>query len=336
MKFEQKYPDCLLSNRFEFENSYVTKDVRLGECIICGSFTRWIDGRLQKPVCSEECCGSFWKSQKNTEFRHQQSEVVRKSSELELSLAHISKPAWKDIIIIVRDQLPYLKMCIESVRKYTKDYTLYIWDNNSGKETKDYLEEIQKEHVLSEDKDWDIEVWSSEENQGFIKPNNRLVREGNGEYIILLNSDTKVFENWDKAMIGWLQNNPEVAQVGYWGGHLGADGRGFGGDNGYDVDYIPGWCFCIERETYKNHGLFDQDNLSFAYCEDADFSLRLQEAGKKIYALHIPLVYHYQNKTIQVVRNEMDVLSTFNKNHEYMYVRWKNYLDTQRVFARKK
>lgn len=337
MKFEQKYPMSTAADKFDFEYSYITKDVRLGQCTVCGAFTRWIDGRSQKPVCSEECCSEFWKSnQDHSKFRHQQVDMINKSSEMELALATVSKQAWKDIIIVVRDQLPYLKICIESVREHTKDYTLYIWDNDSGKETKDYLEAIQREHVLSESKDWDIEVWTSSRNEGFIKPNNRFAAEGKGEYIILLNSDTKVFKDWDAAMVGWLQYNSDVAQVGYWGGHLGSDGRGFGGDNGHEIDYIPGWCFCIERETYKKHGLFDEQNLDFAYCEDADFSLRLLESGKKIYALHIPLVYHYQNKTIQAVRKEgeIDVLATFNRNHEYIVNRWKDYLTTKRVLSK--
>lgn len=207
----------------------------------------------------------------------------------------------------------------------------------SKEENKNFIEELQRDHFLTNPDDWNIEVWRNEENAGFIVPNNRLAAVGDGEYIILLNSDTKVFQSWDTAMIGWLQHNSDVAQVGYWGGHLGPDGRGFGGDNGYDIDYIPGWCFCIERSVYQQLGLFDEQNLTFAYGEDSDFSLRLQEAGKKIYALHAPLVYHYQNKTIQAVKNEgeIDVKATFDRNHAYLQKRWHDYLATGRVFAKR-
>lgn len=337
MKFEQKHPDASSIDKFDFDTSYVIKDSRLAQCFVCGSFTRWIDGRLQKPVCSEECCREFWKDNKDLKnFRHQQDDVIRKSSETELALATIAEPVWKDIIIIVHDQLLYLKMCIESVREHTRDYTLYIYDNGSGPETVAYLEELQKERFNSGSKEWDIEVLRSETNDGFIKPNNKMASIGDGDYIILLNSDTKVFKHWDTAMVGWLQQNSEVAQVGYWGGHLGPDGLGFGGDNGYDIDYVPGWCFCISRDTYEQFGLFDEANLNFAYCEDSDLSMRLIEAGRKLYALHVPLVYHYQNKTIQEVKKEgkVDVRATFKHNHEYIRTRWKDYLETGRVFAR--
>lgn len=341
MKFEQKHPGASSNDRFEFEYSYVTKDVRLGQCCVCSSFTRWIDGRLQKPVCSEECCSGFWKAQETDNpkmFRHEDQDLFRQSVETELAIALTAQPAWKDILIVVHDQLSYLQNCIASVREHTKDYTLYIWDNGSGQETVDYLDQLQREHVLNESKDWDIEVWRSERNEGFIVPNNKLAAVGTGDYVILLNSDTKVFPHWDTAMIGWMQHNQNVAQVGFWGGHLGSDGRGFGGDNGYDIDYIPGWCFCIHRDTYNEFGLFDDKNLDFAYCEDADFSLRLKAAGKTLYALHAPLVYHFQNKTIQAVQKEgeVDVRATFDKNHEYMRLKWKDYLDTNRVLLSRK
>jgi GT2 family glycosyltransferase len=114
------------------------------------------------------------------------------------------------------------------------------------------------------------------------------------------------------------------------------EGRGFGGANGYDIDYVPGWCFCISRETYEQFGLFS-NKLQFAYCEDSDYSLRLKEAGKKIYALYAPLVHHYQNKTVKDVEGEgqLDLRSSFDHNHAYVKERWKNYLENERVVLKK-
>ena len=337
MKFQQKYEDANVTDRVEFENSYVTKDARLGHCCVCDALTKWLDGKIQKSVCSEECCSKFWNSLQGTGLNHNQLDLVQKMVAQEIALAKIADPVWKDIIVIVRDQLDYLKICIDSIREHTKYFNLYIWDNGSGPEMKKYLGDLQEEHFYTNPEDWDIEVWTVDENMGFIVPNNKLAALGTNDYIILLNSDTKVFECWDTAMISWLQNNSDVAQVGYWGGHLGPDGRGFGGDNGAEIDYVPGWCFCMSRETYKKHGLFDQDNLTFAYCEDADLSLRLKEAGRKIYALYAPLVLHYQNKTIKAVEKEgqIDVRATFDHNHEYIKRRWKDYLASGRIFAQK-
>ena len=224
------------------------------------------------------------------------------------------KPVMKDIIIVVHDQLDYLKNCVDSIVANTKNYRLYIWDNASDGATQHYLKTIN------------AHVERSEENLGFIIPNNKLAKMGSSSYIILLNSDTVVFDGWDKAMIGWQQTHSNVAEVGYLGGKL--DDKlhvsqfGFGSS----YDYICGWCVCFRRDIYNEFGLFDDQNLDFAYCEDTDFSLRLREAGKEIYALHLDLVRHFENKTIIAVSQERDVKTSFEANLKYLKSRWSKFL----------
>lgn len=340
MKFEHKYPAASSTQRFEFEYSYVTKTPKLGQCRRCGAYTKWFDVLFAVHACSEECLSSMWAKYKDDQRQNQtyenfEAHFARVKDELRL--AESAREVWKDIIIVVHDQLDYLKQCIDSIRAYTKNYHLYIWDNNSKQETADYIESLMKSYDPEVHKDWAITTIRSDSNTGFIFPNNELAALGDSEYIILLNSDTKVFENWDRVMTGFMDAHPDVGAVGVWGGYLGADGRGFGGGNGYEIDYVPGWCLCIGRETYRRHGLFNRE-LKFAYCEDADLSLRLKEAGYKIYALHAPLVHHYQNKTIVEVEKEgqVDVRATFDHNHAYIKERWKHYLANERVMLHKR
>ncbi len=340
MKFEHKYPDALATDRFEFEYSYVTKTPKLGSCRWCNSYTKWLDVVFQIHVCSEECNTKMWQQYRKDQKEqgtYDNFEEHFKNVKDELKLSLNSNNSWKDIIIVVKDQLDYFKACIESIKATSKNYHLYIWDNGSREDTVAYIENLVASYDASKHLDWRITTIRSEQNTGFIHPNNELVAMGDSPYIVLLNSDTKVFENWDTTMIGFLEQNSDVSQVGYWGGHLSNDGRGFGGANGYEVDYIPGWCFCISRETYNQMGLFS-DKLKFAYCEDADFSLRVKESGKKIYSLHTPLVHHYQNKTVVEVEKEgvLDLKATFDNNHKYMKERWKDYLANERVLLKQK
>lgn len=339
MKFEYKYPNALAGDRFEFEYSHVTKTPKLAPCQWCNAYTKWFDILFQVNVCSEECNSTMWhqyKTDQKTQGTYENFEEHFKKVKEELKLGSKNKEIWKDIIIVVRDQLAYFKDCIESIRKNSTNYHLYIWDNGSQKETQDYINQLIVECTFNDNHDYHITTIRSEANTGFIHPNNELIALGENPYIILLNSDTKVFENWDNTMITYLLENPETAQVGFWGGHLDSTGRGFGGSNGENIDYVPGWCFCISRETYNQFGLFS-NNLKFAYCEDSDFSLRLQEAGKKIYALHTPLVHHYQNVTVKEVGKEgfVDLSATFDYNHNYIKERWKNYLLNDRAILRK-
>ncbi|MHA1948266.1 MAG: glycosyltransferase family 2 protein [Candidatus Thorarchaeota archaeon] len=239
----------------------------------------------------------------------------------ELEIASKADPASKDILIVVKDQKDYLENCLESILEHTSDsYHIYIWDNGSSKETTDYIWGMTEGYS-------DITCTSSPNNVGFIYPNNRLAETGKGDYIILLNSDTVVRPMWDKAMVGWLQANPDCAEVGYLGGWLDSNGRGHRFGFGDDVDYLCGWGICISRKTYDEFGLFDENNLIFAYAEDSDLSLRLRDAGKKIYGLRSDLVVHYENKTINEVQKEMDIEEPFMHNHEYIKQKWEKYLD---------
>lgn len=340
MKFEYKYPAATSTDRFEFEYSYVTKAPKLGCCSWCNCMTKWIDVIFQSHVCSEECGSKMWdhyRNDKETTGAYSNFEKHFEKVKEELQLAVGIEDAWKDIIIVVKDQLDYFKACIQSIRETTKNYHLYIWDNDSREDTARYIESLVREYDPEKHTDWKITTVRSENNTGFIHPNNELAAIGTSPYIIPLNSDTKVFENWDRTMIAFLENNRDVAQVGYWGGHLSADGQGFGGENGWEIDYVPGWCFCMRRSTYDQFGLFS-NKLKFAYCEDADLSLRLKEAGYKIYALHASLVHHYQNKTVTEVHSEgkLDLRASFDHNHAYIKDRWKEYLATGRVLLKRK
>ncbi len=235
-------------------------------------------------------------------------------------------PETKDILVIVHDQLDYIKQCVESLFQNTDNFTLYLWDNNSMAPTREYLEEVARTHN-------NVVLVRHSENIGFIKPNNELASLGKSTYIILLNSDTKVEKGWDSALIGWLKENPSCAIVGYQGGTLEEDGRGANRErSGPFIDYVCGWCFCIPRkDIYERFGLFDEMNLSFAYGEDSDFALRMKEAGYEIYALSIKLVTHYGNKTSLEVQKEMDTSVSFDRNHQYIRMRWKDYLENQRI-----
>lgn len=325
MKFDDKFPE---GGGHDLHGTHITKHEAARPCAFCQQPTSWLDDLFLAPLCSEECSRETWASyaahqRKEFHFNLYRTQIVE---ELKLATEVIDRP--KDIIIVVHDQLEYLKICIDSIRATTQNYHLYIWDNNSKPETQKYLEEVMFAGFA--------DVMRSDTNVGFIQPNNELVKWGTGEYVILLNSDVKVFEGWDTAMLSFLQHHPEVAQVGYIGGLLDAKGEGGRAVWGYDCDYIMGFCTCFHRQTYNEFGLFNPE-LKFAYCEDSDFSMRLQQAGKKLYALHCMLVHHYENKTIKVVKDEgeVDVRATFEHNHEWIRNNWKSYLENNRVDVRK-
>lgn len=244
--------------------------------------------------------------------------LVKFRSEImaELEVASRYQAAEKDIILIVHDQLPFVKDCIESIEASTKNYQLYVWDNGSRPETLRYLLGLNNENRLK--------LWRSFDNIGFIIPNNRLVSMGRNPYVILLNSDTRVSPGWDEALIAHLQSRPTLGAVGYQGSCVNDQGEGGITGHGEEIDYVCGWCLCMPRPVAEAFGPFDEEHLRFAYGEDSDLSFRLRESGYGILSLHLELVQHFENQTVKSVHREMGsfIESTFRRNHDYIRDKW--------------
>ena len=239
----------------------------------------------------------------------------------ELSDSDAAENCHKDILIVVHDQLNYIKNCIESILDNTKNFTLHVWDNASKPETSNYLSELKNKKIIN--------LYESKNNIGFIVPNNYMASKSSSDYLILLNSDCEVYKNWDTVLIGGLIKNKNIAQIGYLGGKLNKEGKGYKGVyGGFEADYICGWCFCISREIYNKFGLFDDKNLKFAYCEDSDFSLRLRDAGYAVYVCYAgDLVKHYGNKTVFQVLSEKDISKDLKSNQNYIIKKWSKFLE---------
>jgi GT2 family glycosyltransferase len=237
----------------------------------------------------------------------------------ELKFSENAKNIQKDILIVVHNQYEYVRNCLESIYKNTNNFNLFIWNNNSDEQTTNYLENISKNKK-------NVKLYNSEKNFGFIIPNNIMIKDSTSDFIILLNSDTKVLPEWDNILLGYLINNSEVLVVGYSGGILNENGVGVSSNWGKNIDYINGYCMCFSKKTYQEFKLFDEENLEFAYCEDSDFCLRIREKNKKVYACYSNLVIHYGSKTTNEVMKKYNFSSKINKNLSYFQKRWSNYL----------
>lgn len=222
----------------------------------------------------------------------------------------------KDILVVVHDGLRHVKVCVDSLFANTEDFTLHLWDNASGEETGAYLREVASRP--------NVRLTRSEANEGFVVPNNRMVRECSSEWVILLNSDTEVMPHWDELLVGVLRNNPDIAQAGYGGGLLDANCEFAGRGHGRDVDFIMGYCLCMRRDKMMEFGPFDEENIEFAYCEDSDLSLRVKERGWGIYACHSDgMVRHLGGGTTAKVMPGNERLARCSAaNLSYLKRRW--------------
>ena len=210
----------------------------------------------------------------------------------------LNKPGKVSILIPTRDRVDLLRECVSSIESLT-DYPLYeivIVDNESSDHaTLDYLNQTSH-RVIREPGEFN-----------FSRINNQAAAQVDGEYLLLLNNDTRVLNReWLSAMVEHAQR-PEVGAVGarllYPGGTtqhggvvLGVDGiadhlgrlRPPNGDERFDLSTpgnevrncsaVTGACLLIRRATYYEIGGLNERDLGVSF-NDVDLCLRLRKAG---------------------------------------------------------
>lgn len=60
MKFDEKYPDAIVTEEFLFEGSAIFKAPTAYPCWHCGELTAWVDINFEANLCSEECERAKW------------------------------------------------------------------------------------------------------------------------------------------------------------------------------------------------------------------------------------------------------------------------------------
>ena len=251
-------------------------------------------------------------------------------------------------VIIVNYNVKYfLEVCLHSVMRAATGISaeIIVVDNNSSDQSCAMVAEHFPDVVLIANKD----------NKGFSKANNQGVAIAKGEYILFLNPDTVMPEDFFTKVLTYMDAHPEAGAIGP---RL-IDGKGqFAPDakksfpslsvaifkttginkifskstyfNKYYAVHVGEWetapvevlsgCCMLVRKTAMDiaGGPFDEDY--FMYCEDVDLSYRIHKAGfKNIYFPEADLI-HYKGEstrkmTLSYVRIFNEALVTFVKKH---------------------
>lgn len=258
------------------------------------------------------------------------SESETMQQELRGHINSIKINAFKtSIIILTYNNLDYNKICIESIRKYTKNnnYEIIVVDNNSKDGTVEWLKE-QK----------DIKVIYNKENLGFPKGCNQGINIATGEEVLLLNNDTIVTP-------GWLENLRECL---YSSEHIGAVGPVTNSCPNYQsipISYasveemiefaekhnyseskkweerlrLIGYCMLIKKEVIDKVGLLDEI-FTPGNFEDDDYSLRMRKAGYKLMLCQNSFIHHFGSASFEKISKEFSELLI--KNRKKFFEKW--------------
>jgi GT2 family glycosyltransferase/glycosyltransferase involved in cell wall biosynthesis len=214
-----------------------------------------------------------------------------------------------DIVIPVYDGLEETLACIYSVLKAQNrtNYRLIVIDDCSpsiklSKQLKDLSEKGY------------FELLVNEENLGFVKTVNRGMKLNENSDVILLNSDTEVYDFWidrllehakdsNVATITPLSNNATICSYPcylqnnhfyfYDFNEINNSAYRVNKNQSIEVPTGIGFCFYIRRETLNDIGYFDEQAFAKGYGEENDFCMRASDAGwSNIAALDVYVRHH--------------------------------------------
>jgi O-antigen biosynthesis protein len=247
------------------------------------------------------------------------------------------------IIIPFKDQVHYLKECVESVIEKThyKNLEILLVSNNSvEKETFHYLN-------LAIEIDPRIKVLEYNFPFNYSALNNWAVKQSNGEYILLLNNDIKVItDQWLEAMLEHIQQD----NVGIVGAKLLYDDNtvqhagvivGLGGVAGHSHKFLPdnnlgyynrasviqnlsavtGACLLTKKDLWNKVGGLDEINFKIAF-NDIDYCLKIRSLGFEVIYTPYAKLYHYESKS-RGVEDTTEKQKRFISECQMMIKRWK-------------
>ena len=210
------------------------------------------------------------------------------------------------IILISFNSAEFIGTCLASLQKVTgiADAEIIVWDNASTDDTVSLIKKKFPKLLLHE----------SPKNLGFGKAINRAAKIATGRYLLLLNPDTQVEQNWLQPLLSTFTSETKVGAVNsktkividgseyiqnagnyvFYDGHSRDRGavitkdrqQEYESDSTYyntstKVAAFSGVSVAIPRKLFLEMGGFDE--RLFMYYEDTDFSLRLAKKGYDIW-----------------------------------------------------
>ncbi len=205
------------------------------------------------------------------------------------------------VIIVTFNSEATINQCIKSFIEQVKNIEVTVVDNGSSDDTSKIIRQ-KFPHV---------ELIQNEENLGFAKANNQVLRQSRGEFVLLLNPDTEVVGDALNKMVSYLEKSKNAGILGPK--LLNADGSlqkelssfpsllsmilillklhrikpfsylvypKYNYEKIQEVEHLMGSALLVRKEVFKKIGLFDEN--FFLWFEETDLEKRAKEAGFKV------------------------------------------------------
>lgn len=241
------------------------------------------------------------------------------------------------VVVPVFNNLRYTLHCLEALfsARTRVSFEVIVVDDCSTDQTQDLL--AASPHVR---------VVTQEVNRGFGQACNAGVQHARGAYVLFLNNDTHVLDDWMDELVTTFEDNERVGLVGSQllypngvlqeaGGIILSDGSAFNYGTGDEplapqysyrrrVDYCSAAALMVARSCFEQLSGFD-DQFSPAYAEDVDLAFRARSQGYEVFYQPLSKVVHFQGATCGVEISE-GIKSWQAVNLEKLRERWRDKL----------
>jgi GT2 family glycosyltransferase len=230
------------------------------------------------------------------------------------------------IILPVYNALPFAKMCVESLYSSRNNATfqLVVVNNGSAPDVAEWLRTESGRHE-------NFRVMHFDQPLGFSGAANRGVEATQGDYFVLLNSDTIVTDGWMDALLEVLDSNAQAAVVSPVTNKAGSfrqidhqaesllpqQAAAYASSIAnrrevlWEAQRLVFFCVMIRRSAWDGLGGLDA-RYGAGYFEDDDFCLRARLAGYRLAIALNSFVFHHDRTTINA--NGLDHRALMERN----------------------
>lgn len=220
------------------------------------------------------------------------------------------------VIILNWNGVEMMRKFLPYVVENSQEADVIVADNGS---TDDSLQMLEREFPT-------VKTIALDKNYGFAEGYNRAIKQVEGEYVVLLNSDVEVTKDWLMPLVSFMDKHPECAacqpkllayhdkQMFEYAGAAGGFVDKFGYpycrgrifstvekdegqyDKTLEIHWATGACMMVRTKDYLEYG--GLDGRFFAHNEEIDLCWRMRIYGKRIYCVTDSKVYHVGGGTL--------------------------------------
>jgi GT2 family glycosyltransferase/glycosyltransferase involved in cell wall biosynthesis len=242
------------------------------------------------------------------------------------------------VIVLTYNNLHLTQACIRSLLDHSNypNLEIIVVDNASSDATPTYLQSLVEEHS-------DIKLVLNNENRGFAAGNNQGLEIASGDYLVILNNDTKVTPGWALTLLRHLQLDRTIGIIGPVTNNIGNEAR-------IETCYtcpeemltearqitlpkmgclfslrtVAFFCAMLPRHVYQKCGPLSEE-FGLGFFEDDDYCRRIEALGYRVACADDVFVHHELSASFSKL-SESTRQELFQANRAVYEAKWGSWI----------